>query len=70
MVTCALTQNLSAVNRNERFINPAISWDPRDAISKRLSERELESVKLVSDYLSNNVVGEVATGVRQAMMAG
>ena len=55
--TCVLTQALRAVNRNERFLDPAIAWDPRDANSERLSERELEVLKLVADGLSNKEVG-------------
>ena len=52
-----LTRALRAVNRNERFLDPAIAWDPRDANSERLSERELEVLKLVADGLSNKEVG-------------
>ena len=55
--SCVLTRALRAVNRNERFLDPAIAWDPRDANSERLSERELEVLKLVADGLSNKEVG-------------
>jgi len=71
--TCVLTQALRAVNRNERFIDPAIAWDHRDAINERLSERELEVLKLVADGLSNKEVGETlhlaATTVRDHMQS-
>ena len=71
--TCVLTQALRAVNRNERFIDPAIAWDHHDAISERLSERELEVLKLVADGLSNKEVGEAlhlaATTVRDHMQS-
>ena len=68
-----LTRALRAVNRNERFIDPAIALNPCDAISEQLSERELEVLKLVADGLSNKEVGAAlhlaATTVRDHMQS-
>lgn len=57
--TCVLVEALRAVNRHQRFIDPELSSsgtavDDRD----KLSERELEVLKLVADGMSNR---EVAT---------
>ena len=72
--TCVLTQALRAVNRDERFIDPSIAMaDQTSGSIERLSERELEVLKLVADGLSNKEVGAklhlAATTVRDHMQS-
>ena len=58
--SCVLTQALRAVNRNERFLDPAIknSSINNSLNSDALSERELNVLNLVAEGLSNKEVGE------------
>ena len=57
--TCVLTQALAAVNRNERFVDPAIHICENTTVQvEQLSDRELQVLSLVADGLSNKEVGE------------
>ena len=58
--TCVLVEALRAVNRHQRFIDPELSSSGTSRVDDRdkLSERELEVLKLVADGMSNR---EVAT---------
>ena len=58
--SCVLTQALRAVNRNERFLDPAIkNFSINNSLnSDALSQRELNVLNLVAEGLSNKEVGE------------
>ena len=58
--SCVLTQALRAVNRNERFLDPAIKHSSIDTSMNgdALSQRELNVLSLVAEGLSNKEVGE------------
>ena len=72
--TCVLTQALAAVNRDERFVDPAIHiCESTTARVEQLSDRELQVLSLVADGLTNREVGErmhlAATTVRDHMQS-
>ena len=73
--TCVLTQALQAVNRDDRFIDPAIQQSRRtESLNPdQLSQRELDVLTLVAEGLSNKEVGErlhlASTTVRDHMQS-
>ena len=58
--SCVLTQALRAVNRNDRFVDPAIKKNSSVANvdEDTLSKRELAVLRLVAEGLSNKEVAE------------
>ena len=57
--TCVLTRALRAVNQNQQFIDPELNQNKRSLTPDihRLSERELEVLRLAANGMSNKEVG-------------